>query len=119
MDNKSFDQLLIMQDKIETNRQNSDDKMQKITEYLTAMISSMMYQIKIQKSSPYNKDKPKDHNPTNVVLANKRVPPLEGGHYTKIGGMWTVKHDIISLKLYELIIKTGFKGDTAPDVNNF
>ena len=39
-----------MQAKIESNRQASDDKMDKLTEYLTAMTTSMMDQIKIQKS---------------------------------------------------------------------
>ena len=53
MDNNSDDQLLIMQDKIEPNRKNSYEKINNITEDLTAMIASMMDQIKISRSSPY------------------------------------------------------------------
>ena len=33
--------------------------------------------------------------------------------------MWTLKHEISSPKLYELLIKTELKGDTAMDLNNF
>ena len=47
MDNKSNDQLLIMQATIETNRQDSYEKMKNITEELTGIISPMMDQIKI------------------------------------------------------------------------
>ena len=34
-------------------------------------------------------------------------------------GMWTLKHDIISAKFYELPIKIELKGDTALDLKNF
>ena len=44
---------------------------------------------------------------------------LEGGHSTKIRGMWTLKHEISSPKFYELLIKTEIKGDTALDLKNF
>ena len=47
-----------------------------------------------------------------------RDPPLDGGNSTRIGGMWTLKHDIISPKFYELLIKTELKGDTALDLKN-
>ena len=33
--------------------------------------------------------------------------------------MWTLKHEIISPKLYELLIKAELKRDTAMDLNNF
>ena len=33
--------------------------------------------------------------------------------------MWTLKHEIISPKFYELLTKTELKGDTALDPNNF
>ena len=56
MYNKWDDQLLIMQDIIEANRQDSDEKMKKITEHLTAIIASMMDQIKIYKLLPEKKD---------------------------------------------------------------
>ena len=45
------------------------------------MITSMMDQIKILKSSPENKDYPKAQDPTTVVPATKRATPLERGHY--------------------------------------
>ena len=66
----------------------------------------MMDQIKIYKSSPDKKGSPKDQYPTTVVPAKKRAPPLKGGHSTKIGGMWTLKHEISSPKFYEILIKT-------------
>ena len=72
-----------------------------------------MDHIKITKSVPDNQDTPKSQDPTTADLANKRAPPLENGHYTKIGGKWTLKHDIKSPKFYELLIKTELKGDTA------
>ena len=47
MDNKSYGQLLIMQATVDANRQDSDDKTKKLTEDLTAIIASMLFQIKI------------------------------------------------------------------------
>ena len=76
MDNKSYDQLLIMQSMIDTNRKNSDEKIKKLTEYPTAMITSMMDQIKMLKSSPDKKDSPNNQDPTTVVSANNKAPPL-------------------------------------------
>ena len=119
MDNKSDDQLLIIQANIEANRKYPEDKMKNLIEYLTGMIASMMGQIKFSKSSPYNKDSPKAQYPTTVVLSNKKVPPLEGGHYTQIGGMWNVKHEIRSPKLYELLINIELKVDTYLYIKNF
>ena len=46
MDNKSDDQLLIMQATIESKRQDFDERIKKITEHPTEMITSMMDQIK-------------------------------------------------------------------------
>ena len=83
MDNKSDGQLLIMQATIDANRQDSDEKMKNLTEYLTEIIVSMMDQIKFSKSSPEKQYEPNDQDSTTVVLNNQRVPPLEGGHYTK------------------------------------
>ena len=51
------------------------------------MITSMMDQIESYKSSPKKKDSPKAHDPTTVVLANKRDPQLEGGNYINNWGM--------------------------------
>ena len=33
--------------------------------------------------------------------------------------MWTLKHEIISPKFYELLIKTELKGYTSMDIKNF
>ena len=44
---KSDDQLLIMEATIKPKTKYSDEKMKKLTEYLTATIAPMMYQIKI------------------------------------------------------------------------
>ena len=40
-----------------------------------------------------------------MVPDKKKAPPLEGGNSTKNGGVWTLKHNIRSPKLYELLIK--------------
>ena len=76
-------------------------------------------QINTMSSSPTQKYKSTPPDPTTVVPANSRYPPLEGGHCTKIGGMWTLKHEIISPKFYELLIKTELKGDAALSLKNF
>ena len=83
--------------KIEANRQETDEKLKKTDEKLTNLtediemitstITSMMDQTNISKSSPYQKDKLNPMDPTNVVLDNRRAPPLDGGHSTKIGFM--------------------------------
>ena len=44
---------------------------------------------------------------------------MGGGQYTEIGGMWNLKHDIISTKFYELHIKTKLIGDNAMDLKKF
>ena len=54
-----------------------------------------------------------------MVLDNRRSPPFGVGNYTKIGGMWTLKHEIITPKFYVLLIKTELKGDTYLDLKNF
>ena len=77
MDNKLDGQLLITQATIDANRQDSDEKSKNLTEDLTAMIASIMDQIKIPKYSPDKKDSPKAQDPTNVFLANKKASPLE------------------------------------------
>ena len=45
MFNKSNEQLLIMQTTIESNRQESNEKMDKLIEYLKAMITSTVTEI--------------------------------------------------------------------------
>ena len=106
MDKNSDYQLLIMQNTIEYNNQDSDENMKNLTAELTRMITSIMYQIKISKASPDKKDSPKAQDNTTVVTDNKKSPQLKCGHYTKIGGVWTLKHEIGSPKLYELLINT-------------
>ena len=56
MDNKSYDKLLIMQDKIEAKNQDYNEKMKKLTVDLTGMIASMMDLNKFYEYSPDNKD---------------------------------------------------------------
>ena len=115
MDKKSDEQLLIIKSTIEANRQDTyekktktDEKLTNITEdlkVLIATITSMMDQTKNSKDSPGQKDTQNPPDPTTLVPANRRSPSLYGGHSTKIGGMWTLKHVIRSLKFYELLIK--------------
>ena len=69
-------------------------------------------------SSPTQKDTSTPPDPTTVVPANRRAPPLEGENSNKIGGMWNLKHEIRSPKLYELLMKTELKVGTALDLKN-
>ena len=64
-------------------------------------------------------DSTKAQDPNTAFPTNKKVPPLEGGHSTQIGGMWTFKHEIISPKFYDLLINTKLKGKNDLDLNNF
>ena len=52
-----------------------------------------------------NTVKKKPQYSTNVLHANMKVPLLEGGHYQKIGAMWTLKHEISSPKFYEIFVE--------------
>ena len=52
-------------------------------------------------------------------MDNKKSPPLEGGHYTKISVTRTLKHEISLPKFYELLMKTELKGDNDMDLNKF
>ena len=72
----------------------------------------------ISKFSPAQKDTSTPPYPTTTVQSNRRDPPLEGGISKNIGGMWTLKHEIISPTFYEILIKTELKGDTDLDLNN-
>ena len=78
-----------------------------------------MYQNNNSKSSPTQKDTSTPPYPTTVVPTNRRDPPLEGGHSTKIGGMWTLKHENSSPKFYELLNNTELNADTALYLKNF
>ena len=54
-----------------------------------------------------------------MVLDNNRDTPFGRWTFYKIGGMWTLKHEISSPKLYEILIKTYLKGDNDLDLKNF
>ena len=63
MDKKSDEQFIIMQDKIEankqyiiSNKQDSDEKMAKFKEEFKIMLAAKTYQINTLKSSPTHKD---------------------------------------------------------------
>ena len=118
MDNKSYDQFLIIQYTIDTSSEKMNKQESKFDK-LMAMVKKMMDEIQISNSSPDNMDSPKSQYPTTVVPYNSKAPPLEGGNSTKIGGVWTLKHKISSPKFYELLIKTELKGDTDLDLKNF
>ena len=86
----------------------TDEKLKNITEelkFLTAIITSMMDQTKNSKLSPAQKDISNPLDPNNVVPDNRRDPPFDGGHSTKIVDMCTLKNEISSPKFYELLIK--------------
>ena len=120
MDTKSDEQFLIIQATIEDNNQEADEKQMKtsekkmkndekltqITETINNLTAFMMDQTNNAKLSPTQKDTSTHTYPNTVVPANKRGPPLEMGYSPKIGGMLTLKHEISSPKLYEILIKT-------------
>ena len=83
--------------------------MKDIKEALKVFTTLMMDQTNISKSSPNKKDTSTHPDPTTMVLTNRRSPPLKEGHSTKIGGMWTLNHEIRSSKFYELLIKKELK----------
>ena len=113
MDTKSDEQFLVIEATIEANKQEADknhkeanEKLALLTDNLQVLTALMTYKTNISKYSPAQKDTPTPPEPTTLVPTNKRAPPLEGGHSTKIHGMWTLKHEIRSPKFYELLIKT-------------
>ena len=105
-------------------KQYTDEKMTKLSEDFKTMFAVLSdhinksNQINTVSSSPNHKDTFTLQEPTSVVPAFRRAPPSEEGHSTIIGGMLTLKHEIISPKFYELLIKTELKGDTALDLKN-
>ena len=95
MDNNSDEQFIIMQDVIEYKRQDIkankkgyDDKMTKVAEESKSMLESavtaMMDQISMLKPFPYQKYSPNPPDPTTLVPANSRSPPLDSQHSTKL-----------------------------------
>ena len=119
MDNKSYEQFLIIQATVETNKQDNDEKLTNIIENLKFLTVFMMDQTNNSELSPSQKYTLTPLEPNNLVLSNRRDPPLDGGDSTKIGGMWTLKHEISSPKCYELLIRTELKKYTALDIKNF
>ena len=94
-------------------------EMKSITETLKFFITFMMDQTNITKSSPTQKDTSTPLEPTKLGPDKKRASQLEGENSTKIGGIWTLKHEISPPKFYELLIKIELKADTALDLNIF
>ena len=119
MENKFEEQFILIQTTIEHNKQEMKFEIKAITETLKVFTTSMMYQTNVPKYSPSHKDTLTPLDPTKVVPTNRVATPLEGDHSTKMGCMWTLKHDIISPKFYEILLKTELKGDTALDIKNF
>ena len=60
------------------------------------MLAAIADRIHTLESSSTHKYSPKPTDPTNMVPANRRSPPLDGGNFMKIGCMWTLKHEIRS-----------------------
>ena len=67
IDNKSDEQLLIMQYIFKARRQDYDEKMEEMIEYLIVMITSITDQIKTYKSSPHRTNPPKYQDTITVV----------------------------------------------------
>ena len=77
MDTNSDEQLLIIQSKVESNNQETDEKLTKLTEdiaMITSTLTSMMDHTNNSKSSPSQKDTSDTTYPTTVVPANRRDP---------------------------------------------
>ena len=123
-------QLLIIKACIDGNKQAVEETKKTLKKYeseftkinteftnIKTTISQLLVQN--QHSSLDKVDSLKSQYQDTVVQANKKSPPLEDGKSMNIGGMWTIKHEISSPKLYELLIKTELKVDTALDLKNF
>ena len=85
---------------MKANKQDSDEKMMQLTVKFETMLAVISNQFNNLASSPTQKDKLTPLDPTPNVTDHRKAPPLEGGHSTKIGGMWTLKHNIRSPKFY-------------------
>ena len=123
MDNNSYEQFFVIQATVEYNKQQADEKKMKpngkqmktdekltqIIENLKFLTAFMMDQTNISKFFPAQKDALTPPDPTTVVIANRRDPPLDGLHYTKTYEMCTLKYQISSPKFYDLLIKKKIK----------
>ena len=76
-----------------------------MTEKLKLLTALMMDQTKNSKLSSAQKDALTPPEFNTLVPDNRRNPPLDRGQYTKIGGMWNLKHEIRSPKFYEILTK--------------
>ena len=119
MENKSDEHFIIMQSSIEDYKQDSDERMTKFSEEFKTMFAVISNQINTMLSSSTKKNASTNPEPNTLVSANRRAPPLEGGHSIKICGMWTLKHEISSSKFYELLVKTELKVSTDLYLKNF
>ena len=109
---KYDEQFIIMQPTIKfnkqemrSNKQEYDEKLTQLRVKLETMLAVISDQLNTIAYSPTYKDTSNPPDATIMVLDNRRAPPLDGGHSTKIGGMWTLKYEIRSPKFYELLIK--------------
>ena len=93
--------------------------MTKLSEEFKIMFAVLSNKLNALSSSPTQKDTSTPPEPTTVVPDNRRSPPLEEGNYIKVGGMWTLKHEISSPKFYEILIKTELRGDTDLNLKKF
>ena len=129
MNNKVYYQLLVIQALVDNNKrvtdkikQNNDELKNKLNrnyfEFSEIKLLLNRFMGHNQTSSPEQVDSPKSQDLATVVLDKKRYPPLRVGHSTKIGGMWILKQEIISPKLYKLLVKEELKVDTALELNN-
>ena len=91
---------------IKFNKQDSDEKMTQFTVKFKTIITVISNHLNTLASSPTQKDTSNPPYPTTMVPTNRRDPPLDRGHSTKICGMCNLKHEISSQKFYELLIKT-------------
>ena len=91
IDNKLDEHILFMQYLVDTNKKVNDELKKKLNKHDSGLykIKTLHKQVLVQNQiySPDKMDSPKAQYPTNVVPANKKAPPLEGGNSTKIGGM--------------------------------
>ena len=122
-----YDQILIIKYLVVENKQASYEAVECSKKTLKKNESEFNYDKKIldhmlvqtQPSSSDKADSPKSQDTGTVVPENKKSPPLGGGHYMKIVGMWTLKHNICPPKFYELLFKTELKEKINLDVKRF
>ena len=76
MQNKSDGNFIIMQAAFEDYKQDSDDKMTKLSEEFKTMFAVLSNQIKTMSSSTTQKATYTPTEPTTVVPANRRDTPL-------------------------------------------